>query len=301
MDILYEIRKLARQLCCYRTNPLQWFTEAEGSVLARKGGGSTLTLAETTATLSTPDTEDGGVDLVLGDTTFSVGVDNEATGAYSSVLGGTANTASGDYSTVVAGVANAASGERSTVIGGASNLASGYGASVLGGDSNQAVGDYSIAAGYAARARHHGEHAFAGGAFGVAGDAQHGNLFARATTTDNTPTVITLDGVAAAGGSGVKITPLDDEVWGIRVRLVGVCKAASKAWVYDLEFAVTNFGGTLAQLGTTDVALDKKTGSTTWTATPYVASDTISLTVTGANSETIRWFAAYGYARVTGV
>lgn len=68
------------------------------------------------------------------------GVTNTASGGTSTVAGGTGNTASASWSTVVGGSTNTASFLRSVVVGGANNTASANGAAVVGGSSNTASG-----------------------------------------------------------------------------------------------------------------------------------------------------------------
>lgn len=218
--------------------------------------------------------------------TIGGGFANRASGQDSTVAGGTQNVASGEAATVAGGSVNQATAQSATVGGGDSNVASGYGATVPGGSENTASGYYSTAIGTGATARHQAELAHSNG-----GTAQGGFIVAGVQTTNATPTQLTLDGAA-------KIVPVNDEVWGFRVRVVGRCTAASKAFVTDLEFAVTNFGGTLTQLGSTEVGFSRATGSTTWTAVVYVSGDDVSVTVTGAVGETVDWSADFWYGRV---
>ena len=70
-----------------------------------------------------------------------------ASGDYSVISGGYANTASGHYSTVGGGGWNTASGDRSTVGGGSNNTASGHYSTVGGGLINTASGLYSTVGG----------------------------------------------------------------------------------------------------------------------------------------------------------
>jgi hypothetical protein len=70
-----------------------------------------------------------------------------ASGDYSVIGGGYANTASGVVATVGGGVGNTASNWYATVGGGISNTASGVVATVGGGESNYAIGDYATVGG----------------------------------------------------------------------------------------------------------------------------------------------------------
>lgn len=51
-------------------------------------------------------------------------------------------------------------------------------------------------------------------------------------------------------------------------------------------------------MGTTEVGLNKNTGSPTWTAAVYVSGDNVSITVTGAVGETVDWSADFWYGKV---
>ena len=115
-------------------------------------GGSNNTANSSWSTVS------GGHDNTAScnyNATVSGGGNNTAIGINSTVTGGFGNTSSG-YSSVVSGQYNTASGSYSTVSGGYCNTASGNGSSVSGGVCNTASGRYSFAAGYRAKAIHHG-------------------------------------------------------------------------------------------------------------------------------------------------
>jgi regulator of replication initiation timing len=70
-----------------------------------------------------------------------------ASGNYSVIGGGQANTASGQFATVGGGSANTASGTGATVGGGGNNIASALGATVGGGGSNTATAQYATIGG----------------------------------------------------------------------------------------------------------------------------------------------------------
>ena len=76
-----------------------------------------------------------------------VGAENEISGEFASVSGGTFNTASGRTSSVSAGFANTAGGDFASVSGGEDNSASGRGTSVSGGGQNTASGVASSVSG----------------------------------------------------------------------------------------------------------------------------------------------------------
>lgn len=104
------------------------------------------------------------------------GVGNRATGQWATVCGGNANTASQHRATVGGGARNAAGGDGATVGGGKDNTAGGASAAVGGGSHNdaggmlatvpggsynKAAGEYSLAAGYRAKALHDGSFVWA--------------------------------------------------------------------------------------------------------------------------------------------
>lgn len=299
MSLAYQIAKLAKQLCCYRSNPLQFFDEAAGATLVKKGGlGTTpqLVLTDTSTYLGDPtgsatgfhSAVGGGEGNVASDgyATIGGGTGNVANQGNTTIGGGESNTASADNATIGGGQSNQATAQSATVGGGDSNVATGVGATVPGGSENSAFGGYSVAIGLAATARHYGEFAQSNG-----GLAQHGSMVAGAQTTNATPAQVTLDGTNM-------IVPTSDEVWGIRARVSARCVAASKAFVTDLEFAVTNFGGTLVQLGSTEVGFSRSTGATTYAAAVYVSGNDVSVTVTGAIGESVDWAVDFWYCKV---
>jgi hypothetical protein len=105
---------------------------------------------------------------------------------FATVGGGIWNIASGGYSTVGGGASNAASGASSTISGGAGNAASGLASAVPGGTLNDASGNYSLAAGYRAKA-------LANGAF----------TFGDSTDADVTGNVANAMVMAFSGGIGL--------------------------------------------------------------------------------------------------
>ena len=68
------------------------------------------------------------------------GLNNRATGGYSSAIGGFTNLAAGFESTVTGGSVNVASGSASSVTGGSGNTATGTSSAVSGGASRSATG-----------------------------------------------------------------------------------------------------------------------------------------------------------------
>jgi len=90
----------------------------------------------------------GYANSASGDESVAVGGSrNGASGLSSAVIGGDSNTASGSNSAVIGGISNTASGISSATIGGNSNIAAGNRGVVVGGDDNIAAGDFSHASG----------------------------------------------------------------------------------------------------------------------------------------------------------
>ncbi len=81
---------------------------------------------------------------------------DEGDSALATVGGGENNEASASRATIGGGSSNHAFAALATIGGGELNIAAGRGATVPGGEQNFAVGDWSLAAGFRARADHHG-------------------------------------------------------------------------------------------------------------------------------------------------
>ncbi len=143
-------------------------------------------------------TVSGGMSNVAVDSFASVGggKSNTASAFWATVAGGSLNTASAQSATVGGGELNAATNGNTTVAGGSQNVASGgsatvgggyfngataNAATVPGGHGNIASGDYSLAAGMAARAMHTGSFVWAD-ALGFAFFSNASNEFALRAT-----------------------------------------------------------------------------------------------------------------------
>lgn len=93
--------------------------------------------------------------------TISGGIGNMATGLYSAIAGGSGNIATNRDAFVGGGTGNMAWGDVSTIAGGGGNLASGIGSAIPGGVNNEAYGNFTLAAGNSAQAKHDGAMVFA--------------------------------------------------------------------------------------------------------------------------------------------
>jgi hypothetical protein len=96
------------------------------------------------------------------------GVQNEATGANSSVSGGEENKATGNKSSVTGGYNNVASGHNTSVTGGHSNTASTGYASISGGNNGKATGASSSISGGASNTAEGEDSSVSGGSSNVA-------------------------------------------------------------------------------------------------------------------------------------
>jgi len=99
----------------------------------------------------------GGKNTVDGyAATIGGGFKNTGNQSYATIAGGNENLTDGDWATVAGGYRNVAAAPGATVGGGSENVADWNGATVPGGLDNAASGFTSFAAGFAAKARHHG-------------------------------------------------------------------------------------------------------------------------------------------------
>jgi hypothetical protein len=78
---------------------------------------------------------------------IGAGLRNVASGTGSFIGGGFENVATGEYSVTGGGGNHLSSGYTSTIAGGNHHIASGYGSSIGGGWYNRAIGDYSVVGG----------------------------------------------------------------------------------------------------------------------------------------------------------
>jgi hypothetical protein len=121
------------------------------------GGGSNNTVSGSFATVG-----GGRTNSATGTyATISGGEISTASGSYATIGGGALNIAFGDFSTIAGGSFNSARAERATLGGGSDNQATNLFATVPGGRLNRAGGEYSLAAGRRAQARHNGSFVWA--------------------------------------------------------------------------------------------------------------------------------------------
>jgi hypothetical protein len=231
--------------------------------------------------------------------TVGGGVSNQATRNGATVTGGTTNTAAGVSATVGGGISNQATNQNATVCGGTSNTSSGYSAS---GEAAQAIGTActasgqgSSAEGYYAVASLQGQFARASGRFAVpssSGAAQISTLVARTVTTNNTPTILSLDGTSSL----VHTVIPTDSAWGFQIVVTAIQTAGSVGVVGDAHAyryfgLIKNIAGTVTipSYGVEDMA-----GDALWAAVAILADNTnkaLQILVTGITDKTIRWVA----------
>lgn len=182
------------------------------------------------------------------DSGVASGVLNTASGTASFAGGGNANTASGTNSAVCAGFTNIATQTDAFVGAGANNSATAVGSAVVAGVGNTASGNYSaMLGGLNGKAYLYGQQAYASGSFGTQGSAQRSTILSRASTTDATPTNLTLDGGAAL------MVLNTNTVWGFRGQVVGRTSAGVCA-MYSVSGAIKNNGGVTTLVGAVTVA-----------------------------------------------
>ena len=218
--------------------------------------------------------------------TVGGGEHNDATGFRATIGGGGNNVASELNSTIGGGSSNEASGSSSTVGGGSSNEASGFLSTVGGGSGNEATGSRAtVPGGQQGSASHHGQFAYASGAFAAAGDAQASMYVLRTSTANSTQTEMFLD------GSSARMTIASGRTLVFEIQVIARSSGNTSA-AYLIKGALDNNGGTTSFLNTPIVeVLGEDVGS--WDATVEAdnTNDALVLKVTGAASTTIRWVA----------
>lgn len=167
------------------------------------------------------------------------------------------------------------------------------------GSGSTATADGSLAEGSGSNATVWGGKVYANGLFATAGDAQSGMYILRSETTNNTATVLFLDGT----GGTQRLVVGNNSVWtfdilvtarrtdatggGAGYRFVGVIRK-------DGTSGSTTFVGTPSKtvIGETDAAWDAA-------VTANTTNGDLRVTVTGQNAKTIRWVAVVQTAEVT--
>lgn len=216
------------------------------------------------------------------------GYRNTASNTSATVAGGDQNTASGSESFVGGGSSNTASGQYANVPGGNSNMATAQASSVLWGTNNQATGLYSAASGLQATTRSVlGMRSFAYGS-----GKQDDRLLLKRSTTDATPSTLTVDGAAASTTNTFTIPATRAYCVNVKVVARNTSTGDSKSW--KAEGTVKNISGTTSLVAAiTPSVISEDAGAAAWTVaiTADNALDCLKIEVTGAAATNIDWVA----------
>jgi hypothetical protein len=166
----------------------------------------------------------------------------------------------------------------------------GVNSAAIGSGSN-ATADNTVATGEGSNARVWGSKTYANGQFTAIGDAQSGMYILRNITTNNTPTVLYMDGVAATQ----RLLVTDNSVWTFKIL---VCARRTDATgggaAYSFEGAIRKDGpaASLTTIGSVSKVIIGET-NVAWDAAVTVdtTNGALQVTVTGELSKTIRWVA----------
>jgi hypothetical protein len=179
-----------------------------------------------------------------------------ASGTYSFIGGGQANTASGAYSVVCGGGANST---------GIINIASAQNSSILGGASNLASGTYSsIIGGFAAAASLYGQVACSSGFLGGIGsarNAQTSNIRYRSEITGQAQTELFLDGASARAVLDISsIGSTNARAWRAQVDVVAIVQTAGtgtlvlgECFMGSYHVGIKRIGATTSLVGAVSV------------------------------------------------
>ncbi|MEI7464019.1 MAG: glycosyl hydrolase family 28-related protein [Burkholderiales bacterium] len=220
----------------------------------------------------------------------------------SSAVGGNTRGANAlDLQTSRTAATQVASGQYSAVHGGYANTASAIGATVAGGSTNTANGSYTwVPGGLNASPRAaYGKGVFAAGRFAADGDAQQGWSVLRRQTTDATTTRVTAD-AGNAGSANTLNLPSNGAFFG-RLRVISKMQGSTDVAVWDVVVAAVRsavasstvvFLGANASLAPT---ASNGTSAANWRLT--VAADSsnggIAVSITGAAASTINTVATF--------
>lgn len=157
--------------------------------------------------------------------------------------------------------------------------------------------EYAQAEGYQSWAKFLGQKAQASGSFGVSnviGDAQTSVLTLRRSTTDATPTILTVDNTA----NGWLRVP-ENTAWAFTITVIGKKSATITSNMYKFTGAVSRLSGDPALVGTVDVF--QVEGDAAWDCSVAVntTNDSLDVTVTGAAATNIKWVARVELTEVT--
>lgn len=245
----------------------------------------------------------------IGDSTTSYGAKTAAnavaignlaaaSGGFSAVVGGSAGTASSTAAITLGGAGPSATGVYSGVLSGYTCTASGGCSVVLSGYGGIASGSFSaVITGYNANARLHGQvvSGVAGNVSGTVGAAQSGTLTLVRNTTDNTPTVLTSDNLAASTSNQLVLSNYQSMTFRGQVvaqRKGSESTTSTAAWEFSgVIRRGANAASTALVAAVTPTLIAADADAAAWTVA--VSADTtngaLAVTVTGEAGKNIRW------------
>lgn len=273
------------------------------AVFAAKGTGAIL--AHTPTATSTGGNKRGAnaVDLQSNRTSST----SVASGAQSTIGGGSDNRASAQYATIPGGRNNFASNTAAVIAGGDSNQATATYTSVCGGQSNQALATYAFIGGGSGNHASANYSLISGGANGRANTcigmqawagvarnfSQMSEYLLTVDTTDATPTVLTAQNAASASATNQVALEFDSMSFYCTIEMLvrkadGSCASGTSKVLIRRGSGV----GTTAIVGSPTFTTDFATGITIG-GVAFAADTTngaLKITVTGIASTSLSWF-----------
>ncbi len=220
------------------------------------------------------------------DSGVAAGTTNIASGTSSFIGGGDTNQATSTNSAVCAGLNNTAGGTDAFIGGGGTNLTSALGAVISGGNGNTASATNSaIPGGANGKAYLKGQESFALTTFGgIQGSCQRSRLIANASTTDATPTTMTLGGSA--------ITVPTNTAWAFTGMILATISTGVSGF-YIVSGGIKNIGGTVSLIGSVTIAAAVVDGGFPGGASVTITADigtiTLKISVVGAIATLMSW------------
>jgi hypothetical protein len=203
--------------------------------------------------------------------------------------------ASGAYSTAI-GESTQATASNSVCLGYYSQ-STGQGSVTLGYDA-RATGVQSTAIGLATRNAINGSLKFAGGKHQASGDAQAGLYPLMAETTDATQTtMVTYHNNSATASTNNQIIANADTAVSFIGTVVGKQSGSANVAAWKIEGVIVNNGGTTTLVNSAITVLDN-TPSWALALSADDTNDALSVKVTGAASQSVRWLANIQTAEV---
>jgi len=216
--------------------------------------------------------------VASGQSSFTAGFDNTASGTYNIALGRQCNASGSQNAAVLGGEVNVASANFSTSAGGQNNTASGVYAGTF--------------AGFRTVADRYSMQSHAAGRFATDGDAQRARFVMRNKTTTNAAVELFLD------GSSARLTIPSGKYLTGTINIAGIKSDGTAAASYIRQFSIKNVAGTTSLVGTVNTIGTDEAAGTTISITANDTNDALKVEVTGITSETWRWVAAVDVVEV---